>query len=253
MKTYAIINHKGGVAKTTSTYNIAKKITDKGFKVLMVDLDPQASLTISTGIEPEELDKTIADVMISFNGKKKEDIANTIIQIEENLHLVPSIIDLSAADNLLHNEMSRETILKRALKKVSKFYDYCFIDCPPNLNQLSINALVASDYCIIPTACEYLAVRGLELLKNIIEQVQEHLNPELEVLGILATFYNRTNHAKESLEDMKKYYNVIGVIGTTVKAKDAVYTGKPITSFAPKSNVAIAYSDTVERIVKYNE
>lgn len=162
MKVYSLINQKGGVAKTTSTYNISRKLAEKGNRVLMVDMDPQASLTISTGIEPEELDKTIADVMISFNGRKKENISNTIIQIEENLHLVPSIIDLTAADNLLHNEMSRESILKRALRSVRDYYDYCLIDCPPALNQLSINALVAANYCIIPVACEYLAFRGLE-------------------------------------------------------------------------------------------
>lgn len=251
MKVYSVINQKGGVAKSTTTYNLAKKISEKGYKVLMVDMDPQASLTISTGIEPEELELTITDVMISFNGKRKADIANTIIAIEDNLHLVPSIIDLSAADNLLHNEMSRETILKRALKKIKNNYDFCFIDCPPNLNQLTINALVASDYCIIPTACEYLAIRGLGLLKNTIEQVQENLNPELKVLGILATFHNRTNHAKESLEKMKEYYEVIGIIGTTVKAKDAIYTGRPITDYAPKSPISIAYSKAAERIVKY--
>ena len=215
----------------------------------MVDMDPQASLTISTGIEPEELEKTIADVMISFNGRKKENISNTIIQIEENLHLVPSIIDLTAADNLLHNEMSRESILKRALKSVREYYDYCLIDCPPALNQLSINALVAADFCIIPVACEYLAFRGLEMLNDTISQVQESLNPDLKVLGVLATFHNRTIHARENLEKLKEGYNVIGVIGTTVKARDSVYSGKPIVVYDPKSKVAQEYSEITERIV----
>lgn len=249
MKTYCIINQKGGVAKTTSTYNISRKLSEKGFRVLMVDMDPQASLTISTGIEPEDLEKTIADVMISFNGRKKENIANTIIQIEENLHLVPSIIDLTAADNLLHNEMSRESILKRSLKTVRDYYDYCLIDCPPALNQLSINALVASDYCIIPVACEYLAFRGLEMLNDTISQVQENLNPELKVLGVVATFHNRTIHARENLNRLREGYNVLGVIGTTVRARDAVYSGKPIVSYDPKSKVAQEYSQITERIV----
>ena len=249
MKVYSLINQKGGVAKTTSTYNISRKLAEKGNRVLMVDMDPQASLTISTGIEPEELDKTIADVMISFNGRKKENISNTIIQIEENLHLVPSIIDLTAADNLLHNEMSRESILKRALRSVRDYYDYCLIDCPPALNQLSINALVAADYCIIPVACEYLAFRGLEMLNDTISQVQESLNPDLKVLGVLATFHNRTIHARENLEKLKEGYNVIGVIGTTVKARDSVYSGKPIVVYDPKSKVAQEYSEITERIV----
>jgi chromosome partitioning protein len=249
MKVYSLINQKGGVAKTTSTYNISRKLAEKGNRVLMVDMDPQASLTISTGIEPEELEKTIADVMISFNGRKKENISNTIIQIEENLHLVPSIIDLTAADNLLHNEMSRESILKRALKSVREYYDYCLIDCPPALNQLSINALVAADFCIIPVACEYLAFRGLEMLNDTISQVQESLNPDLKVLGVLATFHNRTIHARENLEKLKEGYNVIGVIGTTVKARDSVYSGKPIVVYDPKSKVAQEYSEITERIV----
>lgn len=249
MKVYSLINQKGGVAKTTSTYNISRKLAEKGNRVLMVDMDPQASLTISTGIEPEELDKTIADVMISFNGRKKENISNTIIQIEENLHLVPSIIDLTAADNLLHNEMSRESILKRALRSVRDYYDYCLIDCPPALNQLSINALVAANYCIIPVACEYLAFRGLEMLNDTISQVQESLNPDLKVLGVLATFHNRTIHARENLEKLKEGYNVIGVIGTTVKARDSVYSGKPIVVYDPKSKVAQEYSEITERIV----
>lgn len=249
MKVYSLINQKGGVAKTTSTYNISKKLAEKGFRVLMVDIDPQASLTISTGIEPEELDRTIADVILPFKGRKKEEIANVIIEIEENLHLVPSIIDLTAADNLLYNEMSRESILKRALRKVRDFYDYCLIDCPPALNQLSINALVATDYCIIPVACDYLALRGLGLLQQTIEQVQENLNPDLKVLGVLATFNNRTNHAKENLKTIKSHYNVIGVVGTTVKAKDALYTGKPIVAYAPNSQVSIDYANAVERIV----
>ena len=249
MKVYSLINQKCGVAKTTSTYNISRKLAEKGNRVLMVDMDPQASLTISTGIEPEELEKTIADVMISFNGRKKENISNTIIQIEENLHLVPSIIDLTAADNLLHNEMSRESILKRALKSVREYYDYCLIDCPPALNQLSINALVAADFCIIPVACEYLAFRGLEMLNDTISQVQESLNPDLKVLGVLATFHNRTIHARENLEKLKEGYNVIGVIGTTVKARDSVYSGKPIVVYDPKSKVAQEYSEITERIV----
>lgn len=249
MKVYSLINQKGGVAKTTSTYNISRKLAEKGNRVLMVDMDPQASLTISTGIEPEELDKTIADVMISFNGRKKENISNTIIQIEENLHLVPSIIDLTAADNLLHNEMSRESILKRALRSVRDYYDYCLIDCPPALNQLSINALVAANYCIIPVACEYLAFRGLEMLNDTISQVQESLNPDLKVLGVLATFHNRTIHARENLEKLKEGYNVIGVIGTTVKARDSVYSGKPIVVYDPKSKVAQEYTEITERIV----
>lgn len=251
MKVYSIINQKGGVAKTTSTYNISHKLAEMGYKVLMIDLDPQASLTISTGLEPEELEATIVDVMISFQGKKKLNIQQVIVEIEENLHLVPSVIDLSAADNLLHNEMSREGILKRALKSVKDNYDYCFIDCPPALNQLSINALVAADFCIIPVACEYLALRGLEMLQDTIIQVQENLNPELKVMGVIATFHNRTIHARENLEKIQKEYNLLGVIDQTVKAKDAVYSGRPIVSYDKNSKVAQEYVDVVERIVSY--
>lgn len=251
MKTYSIINQKGGVAKTTSTYNISHRLAEMGNRVLMIDLDPQASLTISTGLEPEEVGATIVDVMISFQGKKKLDIQKVIVEIDKNLHLVPSIIDLSAADNLLYNEMSREGILKRALKSIKNDYDYCFIDCPPALNQLSINALVAADFCIIPVACEYLALRGLEMLQDTIVQVQENLNPGLKIMGVIATFYNRTIHSRENLEKIQKRYNLLGIIDQTVKVKDAVYSGRPIVSYDKDSRVSQEYIEVSERIINY--
>ena len=142
----SLMNQKGGVAKTVSSFNIASSLHDMGYKVLLVDLDPQASLTVSIGYEPTELSNSIANVLTNFNGQKKIPIEETFLQIKENFILVPSSIDLSVADILMLSEYSREFLLKKALKPIAKYFDFCVIDCPPSLGILSLNALSASDY-----------------------------------------------------------------------------------------------------------
>lgn len=250
-KVFSCILQKGGVSKTTTTSNLATKISESGYKVLMLDLDPQASLTISAGLEPESLEKTITDVLISFRGSKKLPITEVIIPLTENLHIVPSIIDLSVADNLLHNEMSRETVLKKSLRPVMDYYDFIFVDCPPALGLLSINALVASDYVIVPCSTEYLAYRGLNLLNQTINDVIENLNPGLKIYGVIATMHTRTTHAKEILEMLDDDFKdlLIGIVPKSVKAQDSIYSGKPIVSTDKKSKVSIAYTEIADKII----
>lgn len=252
MYTIALCNHKGGTGKTTSTYNLGYALSEHGKKVLMIDLDPQGSLTISAGFEPEELEengKTIVDTLIPFRGKGRTPIHEEVLTITDNLYLVPSVIDLAAADSALMSEINREGILKNALKDVADSFDYCLIDCPPTLSVLTLNALVAAESVLIPVSCDYLSYRGLLLLEETIENVKTRLNPNLETMGVLATFHNRTIHCRENLELLKKEHHVIGVIDTTVKAKDAIYNGRPIVWTDPESTVGKEYKDAANYIL----
>lgn len=247
----SIVNEKGGVGKTTTTANLATELAKEGKKVLMIDIDPQASLTVSMGLEPYECDKTIADVLMPMAAGKKNhgtSITEGILHLGEGLDILPSVLDLAAVDTLLVNEMGREYKLKRAIAPVRDFYDYIFIDCPPSLNQLTINAMVASDSLIVPCGCDYLSYRGLELLMQMVEQIRQSLNPELTIMGIVATFHNRTIHAKETLERLEKEYSVLGVIDTTVKAKDSLYTGRALIETDPNSKVSQQYKTVADKI-----
>lgn len=245
----SIVNEKGGVGKTTTTANLATELAKEGKKVLMIDIDPQASLTVSMGLEPYECEKTIADVLMPAGKKNRETpITEGILKLGDNLDIMPSVLDLAAVDTLLVNEMGREYKLKRAIAPIRDFYDYIFIDCPPSLNQLTINAMVASDSLIVPCGCDYLSYRGLELLMQMVEQIRQSLNPELKIMGIVATFHNRTIHAKETLERLEKEYTVLGVIDTTVKAKDSLYTGRALIETDPGSKVSQQYKTVADKI-----
>ena len=167
------MNQKGGVAKTTSTFNIGAILAEKGKRVLLVDLDPQHSLTIALGID-DELTKSIYNVIC-----EKEDINNVILEVSENLYIAPSNLELSIAELQLVSMMARESILKKALDKVKDNYDIILIDCPPSLSLLTVNALVASNEVIVPTATDYLSYKGLELLIDTINNVKENLNEDL--------------------------------------------------------------------------
>lgn len=244
----AVINQKGGVAKTTSTFNLAECLSEKGKKVLMIDLDPQASLTISLGIEPEDLvdlKKTIYDVLCE--NTKIEDVTLAI----NNYFIVPSIIDLSAAEMKLVSEFGREYILKNALEEVKNNYDYILIDCPPSLGILSINALVASEQIIIPVATEYLALRGMDLLMNSIERIKK-LNSGLKVLGIIPTMYDpRTLHSSEVLNKLKAEYGqlVLEPITKSIKVSDAILASTNIVANEPAHKISEAYRKIAEVII----
>lgn len=238
MKVIAIANQKGGVAKTTTTHNLGAALAAAGKKVLLVDLDSQASLTISVGLEPLEVKRTIVDVLKKDNAP----IGECIQQLKERLHIVTSIIDLAPMEMEMLSRASREKILDRALKPVRGAYDFILIDCPPQLSILTINALSCADGVIIPVKTDYLAYRGLTQLQDSIREIQELINPGLEELGVIATLYDtRVTDDHEILALLAKEYNLLGVIKRLAVAKKGLYDGLAAVEQAPSSEIAKEY------------
>lgn len=246
MKTISVINQKGGVGKTTSTYNLATLLTLKGYRVLMVDNDGQASLTLACGYNPIDLEVTIADVYV--NGAN---IQNCVLETNvEHLDLMPSTIRLTTAETSLINTYARETVLKNKLKSIENEYDFVLIDNPPHLGLLTINSLVASDYVLVPCATNSLATYALEDLFNTVESIKQ-INADLKVLGIIATMYDkRTNIDNEELNYMKDKYNVIGVIKSSIDGSKGLSKGLPTVVVLPKSDVSIQYKECLESILE---
>lgn len=239
-------NQKGGVAKTTSTFNVGAALAKRGNKVLMIDLDPQASLTIYAGLEPYEQEQTIVDVM----KRQNMDARAAIVNIRENLDIITSRIELSAVENELLSRTARELILSRALAPVKALYDYIVIDCPPQLSTLTINALACTDKVIIPCKTDYLAYRGLKQLLETVETVRSYFKPDLEVSGLLATmFESRAKDDNEILALLREEYNVLGVVKRTTQAKKGMYDGLSAVEFAPKSELAQEYEHIVDVLI----
>lgn len=242
----SIINQKGGVAKTTSTFNIAGNLAKDGFKVLQLDIDPQGSLTIANGIEPGDLGKSIYDVLC-----EDADIKEIIYKVGDNLSIAVSNLDLSVAEISLVNMMARETVLKKALKEIKDEFDYILIDCPPNLGLLTINALCASDRVLIPVSTDYLSLRGVDLLVDTVAKVKDNLNEDLEVLGLIATMYDsRTRHSNEILEVFKENHNLIGTVSESVRIKDSILASMPMGEFDPTHKTAEEYKNITDKIVE---
>lgn len=245
-KIISFANQKGGVAKTTSTFNVAACLAMHGHKVLMVDLDPQASLTIYAGLEPYDYDSTIVTILKN----PKHNVTDSIVNLRDNLDIITSRIELASVENELLGRTARELTLSRALDKVKNKYDYIVIDCPPQLSTLTINALSCSDKVIIPCKTDYLAYRGLEQLQETIETIKAYFKPDLEILGILATLYeSRAKDDNEILDLLKEQYNVLGVIKRTTQAKKGMYDGMSSVEFSPKSDLAKEYEKIVDKIV----
>ncbi len=243
----SIINQKGGVAKTTTTFNLAGNLASLGYKVLQIDIDPQGSLTIANGIEPQTLEKSMYDVLLN-----EMDMKEILIELEENLSLAPSNLDLSVGEISIVNIMARETILKRSLRRIKEGYDYILIDCPPNLGLLTINALTASDKVLIPVSTDYLALRGLELLVETIEKVKNNLNENLEILGIVATMHDlRTRHSGEILEVLKNNdYDLLGIINISTEVKDSILASIPLAKYNPNHKVSAQYKEVTDNLIK---
>lgn len=246
----AMVNQKGGVGKTTSTINLGAALAELGRRVLLVDFDPQGALSAGLGTNPHELDLTVYNVLMD----RKVDVNDAIRRTEtENLDLLPANIDLSAAEVQLVNEVAREQVLDRALRKVEDDYDVILIDCQPSLGLLTVNALTAAHGVIIPSICEFFALRAVALLVETIEKVQDRINPRLQIDGVLATMYDaRTLHSREVISRLVEAFGdkvFETVIKRTIKFADATVAAEPITSYAGNHQGAEAYRRLAKELV----
>lgn len=245
----ALANQKGGVAKTTSVHNLGVALAQQGRKVLMVDLDSQASLTISTGIEPLEIENNIVSIL----GKDSKPISDCVKYLKKNLDIITSTIDLASLEMEMLSRASRERILDRALEPIKKAYDIILIDCPPQLSILTVNALSSADGVIIPTKTDYLSYRGIEQLMDTVAEIKELINPKLEVLGVIATLFNmRSNDDKDILNGLKERYNLLGVVKMLVSAKKGIYGGLSVVEREPNNDISIEYMKIANMIVENN-
>lgn len=248
-KVYAIANQKGGVAKTSSTLMIGDILASKGFKVLLLDLDPQSSLTIACGIEPEDI-TSMYDVLCEDIDIEDILLCN-ISDKGENLCLAPTDITLSVAELSISNMMNRDTLLRRKIAHVRDKFDYVLIDCSPSLSLLTINALVACDACLVPSTADYLSYRGLKLLMDTIQRIKKNeLNPTLSLRGVFITLFNgRTLHHREVYDLIKEGYSVLGTVGISTAVRDAVLQGKSLYTIDPKHKISKQYLDIVEVLI----
>ncbi|MGI3784721.1 MAG: ParA family protein [Janthinobacterium lividum] len=238
----AVCNQKGGVGKTTTTITLGAALAELGRRVLLVDFDPQGSLSVGLGVNPHTLEHSIYNLMLTRDVTIGEVIDRTGT---EGVDLLPSNIDLAAAELQLVSEVAREQTLSRVLKQVKGDYDVILVDCAPSLGLLTINALTAADWVLMPLECEFFALRGIALLTDTIGKVQDRLNPDLKVAGILGTMYDpRTLHSREVLDRVVQAFGdqvFHTVIRRTVKFPETTVAGEPITSYASSSPGAASY------------
>ncbi|MEV0530909.1 ParA family protein [Kitasatospora sp. NPDC050463] len=246
----AMCNQKGGVGKTTSTINLGAALAEYGRRVLLVDFDPQGALSVGLGVNPMELDVTVYNLLMERGLTADEVLLKTAVP---GMDLLPSNIDLSAAEVQLVSEVARESALARALKPLLPDYDFVIIDCQPSLGLLTVNALTAAHSVIVPLECEFFALRGVALLTETIEKVCERLNPELRLDGILATMYDsRTVHSREVLARVVEAFGehvFHTVIGRTVRFPETTVAGEPITTYATNSVGAAAYRQLAREVL----
>lgn len=246
----ALCNQKGGVGKTTTTINLGAALVETGRRVLVVDFDPQGSLSVGLGVNPHTLELSIYNLLMSRDLDAHDVILNTVI---DGMDLLPANIDLSAAEVQLVSEVAREQTLRRVFRGVRKEYDIILIDCGPSLGLLTVNALTAADRVIMPLECEFFALRGIALLTDTIDKVTDRLNPDLEILGILGTMFDaRTIHAREVLERVVEAFGdkvFHTVIRRTIKFAETTVAGEPITTYASNSPGAEAYRNLAKEVL----
>jgi chromosome partitioning protein len=242
----ALANQKGGVAKTTTTLNLAVAFREQGFNVLGIDLDPQGNLTMSQGMDPDAVERSMFDVLVHS------------LPIDEVIHrteidLAVSSIDLAGAELALSSMIGRERALQKGLLPARSRYDYILIDTPPSLGLLTINALTAADSVIVPVQCEYLSLRGLVQLENTLSMIRENLNPTVEIRGILPTMYDgRTLHSKEAVEMLKENFGDLVFetrIRKTVRYAEAPVQGSSVLKYDPSGSAAQAYRELAKEVL----
>ena len=252
-KIVSIANQKGGVGKTTTSINLSTILAKKGKKVLMIDADPQGNASSGVGIDRDEIELSVYDILIN-DVQIEEIVKKTNIK---NLDICPSNINLAGAEVELVSVMSREYRLKEKLDAIKDHYDFIIIDCPPSLGLITLNAFTASNSVLIPVQCEYYALEGLGQLLNTINLVKKHLNKDIEIEGALLTMYDaRTNLSNQVVKEVKKYFNdkvYKNVIPRNVKLSEAPSYGMPISVYDPRSKGAKSYEKFVKEFLKINE
>jgi chromosome partitioning protein len=242
----ALANQKGGVAKTTSTLNLAVAFAEEGYKVLAIDLDPQGNLTMSQGLNPDTIERSMYDVLVH-----RLPMEQVIYRGEIDLGVAS--IDLAGAELALSSMIGRERALEKALQPVYPNYDWVIIDTPPSLGLLTINALVAASGVIVPVQCEYLSLRGLVQLENTLSMIRENLNPDVQIEGILATMYDtRTLHSREALEILEENFGDLVFktrIRKTIRYAEAPVKGTSVLKYDPTGNAAQAYRDLAKEVL----
>ncbi|MDD4237742.1 MAG: AAA family ATPase [Desulfotomaculaceae bacterium] len=248
-KTIAIANQKGGVAKTTTAVNLSAWLSLMGQKVLLVDTDPQGNASTGVGIDKTEIELCIYDVLI--DGVPIRDVV--VPCAVEKLYLLPATIELAGAEVELVSATDREKILKKALGEIKEDYDYIFIDCPPSLGMLTLNALTAADSVIIPIQCEFYALEGLGQLMNTIQMVQQQLNPALVLEGVLLTMFDgRTNLAIQVVDEVKKHFRekvYRSIVPRNVRLSEAPSHGKPVMVYDRRSRGAEVYHELAKEVM----
>jgi chromosome partitioning protein len=242
----AFANQKGGVAKTTTTLNLAVAFAESGHRVLCIDLDPQGNLTMSQGIDPDKVEKSLYDVLVN-------DMPISEIIVKREIDIAVASIDLAGAEIAMSTKIGRERSLEKALKEVSGEYDFVCIDTPPSLGLLTINALTAANKVIVPVQCEYLSMRGLVQLQNTLRMIQENLNPDVKIEGILPTMLDsRTIHAKEAIEILEENFGDLvfqSRIKKAIKFAEAPVKGSSVLKYDSDSSAANYYRELAKEVL----
>ncbi|MGN6664765.1 MAG: ParA family protein [Solirubrobacterales bacterium] len=244
----AFANQKGGVAKTTTTLNLAVAFAESGYRVLCIDLDPQGNLTMSQGIDPDKVEKSLYDVLVN-------DLPISEIIVKREIDIAVASIDLAGAEIAMSTKIGRERSLEKALKEVSGDYDFVCIDTPPSLGLLTINALTAANKVIVPVQCEYLSMRGLVQLQNTLRMIQENLNPDVKIEGILPTMLDsRTVHAKEAVEILEENFGDLvfqSRIKKAIKFAEAPVKGSSVLKYDSGSSAANYYRELAKEVLSH--
>jgi chromosome partitioning protein len=247
-KVIAFANQKGGVAKTTTALNLAVAFKESGHAVLAIDMDPQGNLTMSQGVDPDKVDKSMFDVLVHHVPLRE-------VIVEREIDVAVSSIDLAGAEIAMAAQIGRERSLQKAIAAIRDDYDFICIDTPPSLGLLTVNALTAADKVIVPVQCEYLSMRGLVQLQNTLQMIRENLNPDVQIEGILPTMLDsRTVHAKEAVAILEENFGDLvfqSRIRKAVKFAEAPVQGSSVMKYDPKSKAAAAYRELAEEVLSH--